>query len=289
MNLSASPDIESKRAAICTLHNKAAYVGPALARLLSWHVENVTEFDTDTLGTFAGEVPRTKSPKDCAIHKAERAVTLSKSDFGLGSEGSFTSDAFGLMTINQELLACVDADGQLLAVGVAVKPIEVHQIRVTPEDLPAIDSFLRRVPEHQSLIVKAFSVHDDNQPVIPATKGLATGEDARQAIAALAKNIDITSIELSYDLRAMHCPQRQHTLAHAAENLALRLMQHCPQCHAVDFVAEQPIAGLPCESCQMPTQMTKSMLAECKKCFYSQEFKVESAAARTADCPFCNP
>jgi hypothetical protein len=61
--------------ALLTKHDKAGMVAPALAPL-GLEVLATDGFDTDTLGTFSGEVERTLSPLECARRKARLACEL---------------------------------------------------------------------------------------------------------------------------------------------------------------------------------------------------------------------
>ena len=55
-------------------------------------------FDTDSLGSFAGERLRFMSPQECALRKAAIAADVSGCDIGIGSEGSFSPGPYGIVT-----------------------------------------------------------------------------------------------------------------------------------------------------------------------------------------------
>ncbi len=56
--------------AILTKHQKLPLIAPALTAL-GFHLQLSEDFDTDTLGTFAGEIPRQLSPLECVKTKAK--------------------------------------------------------------------------------------------------------------------------------------------------------------------------------------------------------------------------
>ena len=74
---------KEQRASLLTKHHKLPLITPALAQA-GVIVELTDSFDTDTLGTFSGEVPRTLSPLDCAKTKAKLACQISGLSFGIG-------------------------------------------------------------------------------------------------------------------------------------------------------------------------------------------------------------
>ena len=59
-------------AALATRHGKEAAVAPAMAEALGLEIMVPAELDTDSLGTFTGELPRPASMRETA-----RAVSMS--------------------------------------------------------------------------------------------------------------------------------------------------------------------------------------------------------------------
>jgi len=275
---------------IVTQHNKAAYISRPLQLALNWQISTLTDFDTDALGTFSGETERTMTAKECAILKARHAAMHTSVELGLGSEGSFVPDQWGMMTINHELLACVDAKGELIAMAEAAGPVNIDIVRLSVKDIsasqPKIDRFVQRLPKKQAAIVV---VHNDKGKVIQTQKGLYEHAAIYEGIKALSAHPHVSQVEISYDLRAMHCPQRQHTIHEAATDLARRLTSVCPKCSALDFVDSIRTPGLPCETCQLPTALTRAMIAVCKHCHYQRVTDVQDQSANTRFCDFCNP
>ncbi|WP_100644476.1 DUF6671 family protein [Alteromonas facilis] len=277
-------------AAIATLHDKTRYIQPALRDTLNWSVTTYTELDTDTLGTFSGEVERQQSPVACATAKAIAARQGAQCDIGIGSEGSFQSDAFGFATFNEEILVCVDSDDNPLAIGRAKQPVFVDQI-TWKLPLPSqwqqdVVAFLEELPPKQACIVAAG---DANKRVIAAEKGLYTHTQIITALQQLSTHANATLLELQFDLRAMHCPQRQETLAAAAQDLAKRLTSKCPQCNHRGFVYDTPVSGLPCSQCLQPTAQTKAFSATCSQCNYSNQEPVAAEYTQPVNCNVCNP
>lgn len=57
---------------LLTKHKKAPLIAPILLSELGWELVLTESYDTDQLGTFAGEVERQLSPVDCAEKKHVR-------------------------------------------------------------------------------------------------------------------------------------------------------------------------------------------------------------------------
>ena len=57
---------------IVTKHEKEKVIAPILEKALGLTCHVVQNFDTDTLGTFTGEIDRKKSPIETAIDKCKK-------------------------------------------------------------------------------------------------------------------------------------------------------------------------------------------------------------------------
>jgi hypothetical protein len=95
---------------IPTKHAKSIAIAPPLwnrlgASVLEYYV------DTDTLGTFSGEVEREGNALECARRKCEWALELlgDKVDYCIASEGSFgPHPQIPFLPCNQEILYFID-------------------------------------------------------------------------------------------------------------------------------------------------------------------------------------
>ncbi|WP_333606893.1 hypothetical protein [Arsukibacterium sp.] len=80
MNAAALTSVDTEKeakplqyAAFLTKHHKVPLVAPALAEV-GIMVQLTDLFDTDSLGSFSGEIPRTLSPLACVKTKAKNGV-----------------------------------------------------------------------------------------------------------------------------------------------------------------------------------------------------------------------
>ncbi|MEO3680075.1 DUF6671 family protein [Rheinheimera fenheensis] len=263
----------SQTAAVLSRHQKAALIAPAV-EALGWQLIELDSFDTDSLGSFAGERPRFMSPHECALRKAALAAELSGLDIGIGSEGSFSAGPYGLGTYNLELICCVHLSQGWAVTGRFYGPSQAQQWQI--QTLSQLDTALASVPAGQHLLLqqgkylqKALDVSTCR---ILAREQLAQGE-----------------LQLSYDLRAHLSPERRQHIALAAQNLAERLQSCCPVCTTPGFWPDTAIAGLPCEDCGAPSTLTKARQACCQRCGHQHTFAVEQHFAKAQYCQWCNP
>lgn len=271
-----------ERIALLTKHGKAAQISPILAPL--GIALTVTEdFDTDTLGTFAGEVERTLSPLACARKKARLACDITGLDTGLGSEGSFGGGPLpGLMNWNSELIVLHDAKRNMDIVANASGPVNLPVYR--GDDMAVLNAVLSGAREGQAWILKVEG---------RIFKGLADLEALMLALGSMgiyAKNGRLClPVDVVPDLRAMHAPQRQEYITKAAQQLAARLQARCPQCHTPDFWRRERVSGLPCRDCGAPTELAKAHIRLCMHCQHQQIEPAEDSVADPCRCHWCNP
>ena len=81
-----------RRVALLTQHGKEGVIAPVLDAALGCRVERVNGFDTDLIGTFTRDIPRTGTQVEAARRKARIGMELSGLPRGLASEGAFGPD-----------------------------------------------------------------------------------------------------------------------------------------------------------------------------------------------------
>ena len=257
---------------LATKHEKARLIAPYLTPL-GYLLEECSSFDTDSLGTFAGDIKRTLTPPEAALAKAQKACELTGTDWGLGSEGSFGGGpAPGLINWNQEVLCLYQRSTGLTIYANAAGPTSLQAYA----GQGALADYLGQYPDQRWIISHSGVIE----------KGLAA--DAVVNIwQSLAGQMD--NVKLAPDLRAMHCPERRLMIAKAGQDLALRLAEKCPQCQQVNFVVKEKKPGLPCAMCSLPTHKVKLTLRICDGCGYSCAEPVAAIHADPMYCQFCNP
>lgn len=260
-------------AVLLTKHQKANAIAPVL-NPLGFIVEEYSEFDTDSLGTFSGEIERTLSPKDCALEKAKRACELTGCDIGLGSEGSFGGGPMpGFMNWNSEIICFYQKPSDTAIFAFAEGPTKADNLKAN--NLEELCTKANRLPGQ-------YWIYRGEQKLF---KGLSPGAFPQMTAAGELQY----PVKLEPDLRAMHCPERQGMIKKAAEDLAKRLLSPCPKCQAVDFVVKATEKGLPCHACHLPTNSIRYRIKRCDNCGYEEKVHVEQQFADAATCSFCNP
>ncbi len=265
-----------------TKHEKLPLVAPAL-KGLGFELQLTTDFDTDTLGTFSGEIPREQTPLECVKTKAKLAAELSGLRYGIGSEGSFGGGPMpGLVNWDDELLAFYDSHTERYIVASASGPVPLASL--ITDDLSQLQSHIAKAEPEQRWVCQVNEL---------LAKGLTGFTDLQQWLTdhqlLLASGNTKTAVTLSPDLRAHYCPARQIYIRKAAEQLAERLQSRCPACQSPNFWRTSAQKGLPCAACDFPTPRVKNYLKSCDCCGHSE---LEAATETVADpsyCPRCNP
>ncbi|WP_423187685.1 DUF6671 family protein [Alishewanella sp. d11] len=269
-------------AALLTLHHKGQQIAPALT---SVGVELVTTaaFDTDSLGTFAGEHERTLSPVACARAKAQQAIALTGCVIGLGSEGSFGGGPMpGLLNWDEELLLWLDSRTGQEIVAVAAGPIPLSAL--SSRDPAAFAAHISRQDPAQGWILRYQG------GLVKGLIGYNALQQAWQEAKLLQSDGQLAEeVQLEPDFRAHLCPVRQQYIQQAAEQLAERLAAHCPRCQTPDFWRKQVERGLPCEACHAPTTQVKYYIKSCSACGHTEQEAAATAYASAAHCAYCNP
>ena len=96
---------------LATKHGKERLLGHTFRLALGATIGTPPGIDTDTLGTFTGEVERIGTPREVAIRKARWGLSVTGEALGLASEGSFgPHPQIPWVASDHELLAFVDEE-----------------------------------------------------------------------------------------------------------------------------------------------------------------------------------
>lgn len=271
------------RAVLATQHRKSEAIAPVFKEFLGMDIEEVF-VDTDSLGTFSGEIERVGSARDVVIAKARMGIKASGHPVALASEGSIGADPF-LPFINSdiELIAFVDENLNFELVE-SFRSTEIIAATMKVTSVSNLDDFLRKAdfPNHK-LLIKAgtgkatFSVKGiDNQRLL---------EDS------LSKALEIyPEVILESDLRAHCSPSRMANIGRAAEKIARRLSQQCPECQSPGWGVIGAIRGLPCSECgEISEEHVRAHLLGCVKCDFTEQGKDLAESISPANCNLCNP
>jgi hypothetical protein len=274
-----------RKIVIATKHQKEVAIAQILKQDLGLETFVFSDFDTDTLGTFTGEVERTLSPLDAARKKCHWAMERYGFDLAIASEGSFgPHPSFPFIPANEELLLMVDRKNDL---EIAVKVLDTDTNYAYLEYTPDCDlaQFLEKAqfPSH-SLIVRK-SVND----FFLVYKYVFSLDYLHSTLNHMMETYGECYLET--DMRAMCNPSRMKVITQLTGKLVEKVQNACPKCQTPGFSVSELIRGLPCQDCGLPTKSVKSLHYSCQKCHY---LKIESnSEAKVCEdpmyCDFCNP
>ncbi|MHB8188771.1 MAG: DUF6671 family protein, partial [Dermatophilaceae bacterium] len=275
-----------RTAVLSTKHDKLPLIGPPLERAVGLRVEAVA-VDTDTLGTFTGDIPRLGSPLDTAIAKARLGMSATGQDLGIASEGSIgPHPALPFVIADRELVVLVD-DSAGIVVWETHSSWDIVTATTTVRPGESLEAFITQAgfPTHQ-LIVRPNSGHAQ-----PIYKGVTSLGDLATAISECASVATDGFARVETDLRAHACPSRRTVIADAAERLACRIAARCPACGAPGWGRIDVLLGVPCAWCGTDIARPRAEIDGCPACEHRETRPVISSETRAdpGECPICNP
>ncbi len=275
-----------RSAVLATKHAKLPLIAPPMACAVGLNVDAVA-VDTDALGTFSGEVPRTAPPLETAISKARLGMKAAGRELGLANEGSIGPDpTMPLLTVDREIVVLVDDSAgiviwdahtsyDIVAATTSARPGDNLRQFITDADFPA-----------HRLVVRP-----NCGPLHPIHKGINSRASLKSAIAEAAAVATDGRARIETDLRAHACPSRQRIIARAAERLARRIAARCPGCAAPGWGRIDVLMGVPCSWCGTDVDQPRAEVDGCPACDWREVRQLVSPDA-TGDpgiCPVCNP
>ncbi|WP_372771043.1 DUF6671 family protein [Pseudoalteromonas sp.] len=258
---------------LATKHQKAPLIASELS-CLNIEVIECSDFDTDALGTFTGDIERTLTPEKAALVKAQTACELMNAEWGLGSEGSFGGGPYpGIMNWNEEILCLYHRTTKQTVYAKACGPSLIEAINA--------NSLIE--------LERALTKHSKQYWMLAHRDCTYKGLSAEQVIDFCLQNKMTFPLCLTPDLRAMHSPERQMMIRKAAQDLVLRMQSCCPKCNAMNYVIKKAEKGLPCRQCHLPTQRIKSYQKHCDECDWQEILFADNNQADPMYCQLCNP
>ncbi|MEE4245631.1 MAG: DUF6671 family protein [Kangiellaceae bacterium] len=272
---------------LTTKHEKSLAIAPIIQQLLG---ANIVEFnaDTDSLGTFSGEVERQGTPLETVKKKCQWALDETKYLYALASEGSFgPHPAVPFVACNTETLYFIDK-ARNLDVDVTELFTETNYQMTEVSSLEQLLEFADKAlfPSH-GLIVRPLPKSND----LPIFKGICDRDDLEAAYRSARELSVAGKVWVETDMRAHLNPTRMANIGKLTEQLAKRLKSLCPKCQSPGWGRINVKRGLPCRWCNTPTEMVLVEIYGCNQCGHQAELP-RSDGEETADpgaCPVCNP
>jgi len=275
-------------AVLSTKHGKEVVVAPPLRALLGLAVQVPAGLDTDTLGTFTGEIERVGTPLEVAVRKARLGMDAAGLFLGLASEGSFGPDPrIPFIASHHELLVFVD-DRLQIQVLEQMMTNRTNYDHTTAASLADLADFLDRTgfPSH-AVAVRPNAGLETRLPY----KGLRTVETLQAALRECVSASCDGLARVETDMRAHMNPSRLAVIRRLAFRLGRRLLRCCSVCETPGWGVVGMIKGLPCEECGHPTEIVSELVEACPRCthrVHRPRYDGRRAASAHA-CPYCNP
>ncbi|MFM9877489.1 MAG: DUF6671 family protein [Rhodoglobus sp.] len=264
-----------------TMHGKERLAQPAFAERLGAAVVAPELLDTDRFGAFAGDVPRTLSPRAAAVTKARLGLELTGAQLGLASEGTFSS-VLGLGVENREVLVFIDDARGLELVEFSTQSSPLPPSRNIRTVADAAD-YARAIGfPRQGVIIRAELGSN-----VLTHKNMTT--EAALIDAVERGLVDGMSVAILPDYRAHRSPSRAEHIRSLCERMAARLATPCPNCSAPGFGLVDVERGLPCSLCGSLTDTIAAYVRGCGACDYRERRPGEFTAADPSLCDWCNP
>ena len=274
-----------RKLVIATKHKKELVIGPPLKAAFGLDYFSSEGLDTDTLGTFSGEIERLHKPIDAARIKCNMAMDIHQVDMAVSSEGSFGPHPhIFFLPAAEEFLMFLDRKHEI---EVVVKTITTNtnydSISLTSTDY--LNEFLTRVkfPSHGLILQKSAKDYTC------IDKGIVCEKTLFDRVEFYVKMFG--SCHLETDMRAMFNPTRMEVIRDLVDNLIVEMNRICPKCSFPGFSICEVVRGLLCSNCHWPTKSVKEIIYSCKKCNH-RSIEVNADLKKYEEpmyCDFCNP
>jgi hypothetical protein len=272
-----------KMGLVVTKHGKESVIMPELAAIPGITLKHF-ECDTDKLGTFSGEIPRSTSAVEAARTKCQWALDSGSIDFAVASEGSFGPHPELLaIPVHHELLLLKDlTSGKEWIEQVTSTDTNYSQMHIV--SLNELLDFAGRIgfPEHGIILSTS------NQPSTILKDATSVDELVQQFNQFSGHEAPMLA---QTDMRAHRNPNRMKIIGQLAKRLATRMNTPCPACHEVGFGYSSARPGAPCRACNYPSAFPLHHVHECVHCGHQSiiELLEQNRKIEPQYCQICNP
>jgi hypothetical protein len=270
---------------IATKHEKEKVIAPLFKKVFDLSSKLSVNFDTDSLGTFTGEIERINDPITTLRNKCLLAMELEDADLAIANEGSFgPHPQFFFAAVDHELVIFIDKknDIEIIASEISMNTNFGGRLVNSYEDLL---NFAKdcKFPSHALILRKDQHSKED------IFKGINTLEMLSETYSLLFQKYGAVFAET--DMRAMHNPSRMLVIEKVVEKLITKINTHCPICNTIGFDIVEVKKGLPCSQCGFKTRSILAHHYRCKKCHHFEErlFPNGIFIEDPMYCDLCNP
>ena len=275
-----------KRVLLASMHKKEIAINQPFLELIGCEIIVTNDFNTDTFGTFSGEISRELSAYETLKRKAVVAAETLDFDYVISSEGAFGPHPNNpFINSDTEMLLFYDRTKNLFIADYEISTNTNHAELEISQDSVYTDNFFKwlnkvKFPSH-GLIIKSESIIIE--------KGICDAVALENAIkAGFSKH---TILKLETDMRAMMNPSRMNVIKALAYKLAKRVASSCIKCGTPGFGTIEKSGYLFCELCFQETRVPKYEDTKCLSCDYYErkEINTKIQFADPRYCDYCNP
>ena len=276
---------KDRKLLIVTKHSKEEVLGPIFEKEYKVNIAIPSKFDTDSLGTFSGEIERKENAIDTLRSKCLIALDEEGLDLALATEGSFGNHPTVFFSAaNDELIMLYDKQNNIEIVE-RVLSLETNFDAQEIHSFNQLEEFLNKIkfPSH------AVIVKNRQQNWTKISKGIQNIETLKKIYYDFTK--DQTSCFVETDMRAHYNPTRMKIIKEVGLKLVQKINTVCSNCQFPGFGVVRAEAGLLCSRCKMPTRSISAHIYQCKKCEFEliKKYPFEKTTEDPMYCDFCNP
>jgi len=258
---------EGRNLLIATKHQKETVIAPLFSDAFGVHCFTSVEFDTDSLGTFSGEIARKKNTIETLHDKCDLAHKTVGADLVIASEGSFGP---------HPTLLFAHADDEWILLKDYRNNLEIIAREISTEtnfngenilNKDALEAFAKKVqfPSHAIILKPA---EKNYRKVV---KNIRNWNELYQHYNSMMAEFGTAYAET--DMRAMYNPTRMKVIEKVTQKLITKIKNTCPICNYPGFDVSKINPGLPCSNCFLPTRSVLSHSYQCKNCNHTEEKK----------------
>lgn len=276
---------QGKTCLVATMHKKERAIRPSFESELGFQIK-VGTINTDTLGTFTGEIERLLPPRECAKTKCLNGLSISGEKIGIANEGSFgPHPVTPFLSVDYETFFFTDLEiGYELCVSKMFR--ETNFTAAAFSDFNSILEFGKTTQFPSHALILRPNLWEDKKVCFKGIQSIDELYDAFQKsrFVSLDKRVWVET-----DMRAHKNPTRMEHLRKFAEELAQRLATPCPDCKIPGWGPVEAINGLNCAECGAETELVRAVVWGCCRCRHKELIPVDQTLAEPQYCPLCNP
>ncbi|MGL2986532.1 DUF6671 family protein [Flavobacterium sp. RSSA_27] len=276
---------KGRQLVIATMHQKEQVMAPILEKGLGVICTIPKNFDTDSFGTFSGEITRTSDALTVARQKCLAAIVATDCDLAVASEGSFGPHPSAYFaSANDELVMLMDRENQLEIIGRSISfQTNFSGSYINSETELMNFAAQAKFPSHGLILRPSANSTED------MLKGIVSPDVLLEQFRYL--KVKHPAVFVETDMRAMYNPTRMEIISMATKQLVQHVQSLCPECQTPGFTITDMKTGLPCSWCGNATPSVLCHIYSCKKCNFTKEHLYPNHK-KTEDpgfCNYCNP